>query len=58
MEVRSIAADALFRACFTGCPQDPRTLLLDVRSQKVFKKKHILQVHTSHALVLCLVFQL
>lgn len=43
MEVRNIAADALFRACFTGCPQDPRTLLLDVRSQKAFKRKHILQ---------------
>lgn len=44
MEVRNIAADALFRACFTGCPQDPRTLLLDVRTQKAFKRKHILQV--------------
>ncbi|KAL3135874.1 hypothetical protein ABBQ32_007430 [Trebouxia sp. C0010 RCD-2024] len=43
MEVRNIAADALFRACFTGCPQDPRTLLLDVRTQKAFKRKHILQ---------------
>lgn len=43
MDVRSIAADALFRACFTGCPLDPRTLLLDVRAAKVFKRKHILQ---------------
>lgn len=44
MDVRSIAADALFRACFTGCPLDPKTLLLDVRAAKVFKRKHILQV--------------
>ncbi|KAL0049954.1 hypothetical protein WJX82_001575 [Trebouxia sp. C0006] len=43
MDVRSIAADALFRACFTGCPLDPKTLLLDVRAAKVFKRKHILQ---------------
>ncbi|KAL0027469.1 hypothetical protein WJX77_003809 [Trebouxia sp. C0004] len=43
MDVRSIAADALFRACFTGCPLDQKTLLLDVRAAKVFKRKHILQ---------------
>ncbi|KAL0022102.1 hypothetical protein WJX79_009630 [Trebouxia sp. C0005] len=43
MDVRSIAADALFRACFTACPLDPKTLLLDVRAAKVFKRKHILQ---------------
>ena len=43
MEVKSIAADAVFRACFTACPQDPVTLLLDVRSAKVFKRKHIYQ---------------
>lgn len=49
MEVKSIASDALFRACFTYCPQDPRTLLLDVRSQKAFKRKHILQVQTVFA---------
>ena len=49
MEVKSIAADALFRACFTYCPQDSRTLLLDVRSQKAFKRKHILQVYTMSA---------
>lgn len=49
MDVRSIAADALFRACFTACPLDPKTLLLDVRSAKVFKRKHILQVIGWHS---------
>lgn len=44
MDVRSIAADALFRACFTVCHLDAKTLLIDVRSAKVFKRKHILQV--------------
>ena len=48
MEVKSLAADALFRA-FTACPQGPRTLLLDVRSQKAFKRKHILQVQIAYA---------
>lgn len=49
MDIRSIAADALFRACFTGCPLDSKTLLLDVRSAKVFKRKHILQVCCAYA---------
>lgn len=37
-------ADAIFRA-FTACGKDPKTLLLDVRPHKDFKKGHINQAY-------------
>lgn len=35
-------ADGIFKV-FTACPNDPKTLLLDVRPRKDFKKGHIIQ---------------
>lgn len=37
MEAKSVDADAIFRV-FTACANDPKTLLLDVRPQKEYKK--------------------
>jgi dual specificity MAP kinase phosphatase len=37
MESKAIDADAIFRV-FTACANDPKTLLLDVRPQKEYKK--------------------
>jgi hypothetical protein len=37
MEAKAVDADAVFKV-FTACPDDPKTLLLDVRPQKQFKK--------------------
>ena len=34
-------ASAIFRAGFTACPTDPRTLIVDVRDKKQFDKGHI-----------------
>lgn len=41
MEVKSVAADAIFRV-FTACPNDVRTLIIDVRPYKEFHKKHVI----------------
>lgn len=40
MDVTRVPADVVFRV-FTACQGDPLTLILDVRSHKDFKKKHI-----------------
>lgn len=42
MEAKAVDADAIFRA-FTACGKDPKTLLLDVRPHKDYKKGHINQ---------------
>jgi dual specificity MAP kinase phosphatase len=42
METKSVDADRIFKV-FTACPDDITTLLLDVRPNKEFKKKHINQ---------------
>jgi dual specificity MAP kinase phosphatase len=44
MEAKAVDADAIFRA-FTACGKDPKTLLLDVRPHKDFKKGHINQAY-------------
>jgi hypothetical protein len=40
MDAKKVDAHAVFRA-FTACPDDPKTLILDVRANKDFKKKHV-----------------
>lgn len=40
LEVKSVHPDDVFR-CFTACRDDPRTLILDVRPNKAFVKKHV-----------------
>ncbi len=40
---KGIDASAIFRAVYTACPNDPTTLLLDVRPNKEYKKRHINQ---------------
>ena len=40
MEVKSCAADAILRV-FTACPQDIRTIVMDVRGYKQFAKGHV-----------------
>lgn len=42
MEAKAVDADAIFRA-FTAVGKDPKTLILDVRPQKDYKKGHINQ---------------
>jgi dual specificity MAP kinase phosphatase len=37
MDAKAVDADAIFRV-FTACANDPKTLLLDVRPQKEYKK--------------------
>eukprot|EP00879_Flechtneria_rotunda_P027734 GHRR01029724.1.p1 GENE.GHRR01029724.1~~GHRR01029724.1.p1 ORF type:complete len:223 (+),score=59.61 GHRR01029724.1:1121-1789(+) len=44
MEARTVDADGIFKV-FTACPNDPKTLILDVRPYKEFKKKHINQAY-------------
>lgn len=44
MEVKTITTDGFFRV-FTACPQDPKTFILDVRSQKDFVKQHVMQAY-------------
>ena len=41
MNVTKIPADVLFRV-HTACAGDTRTLILDIRPLKEFKKKHII----------------
>ena len=41
MEVKTVDASVVFRAGFTACPTDTRTLILDVRDKKRFEKGHI-----------------
>ena len=41
MNITKIAADVLFRV-YTSCAGDTKTLILDVRPLKDFKKKHII----------------
>lgn len=43
MEAKSVDADVIFRV-FTACPEDFKTLIVDVRPYKEFKKKHVNQV--------------
>jgi len=42
MEAKPVDVDSIFKV-FTACPNDPSTLLLDVRPHKEFKKGHINQ---------------
>eukprot|EP00877_Chromochloris_zofingiensis_P008595 jgi/Chrzof1/398/Cz01g14120.t1 len=42
MDPKTADAETLFRT-FTACPNDPKTLLLDVRPNKDFKRRHINQ---------------
>lgn len=42
MEAKAVDADVIFKA-FTACGKDPKTLLLDVRPHKDYKKGHINQ---------------
>lgn len=44
MDVKTIQADALFRV-YTACPDDSKTLVLDVRPNKDFKKLHLMQAY-------------
>lgn len=44
MEVKTITSDGFFRV-FTACPLDPKTFILDVRSQKDFAKHHVMQAY-------------
>jgi hypothetical protein len=39
MEAKKVDVHAVFRA-YTACPADPKVLILDVRPNKDFKKKH------------------
>ena len=41
MEVKTVDANAIFRAGFTRCKDDTQTLILDVRSKKDFGKQHV-----------------
>jgi hypothetical protein len=45
MEVKTITLDGFFRI-FTSCAQDPKTYILDVRSQKDFQKQHVMQAYS------------
>ena len=45
MEVATATAETILRV-FTACPADTRTLLLDVRPNKDFKKKHVLLAYS------------
>lgn len=40
MEVRTTDVSGIFRT-FTSCATDPKTFLLDVRSQKQFQRSHV-----------------
>ena len=41
MEVKTVDANAIFRAGFTRCKDDTQTLILDVRNKKEFGKQHV-----------------
>ena len=45
MEVATATAETILRV-FAACPADTRTLLLDVRPNKDFKKKHVLLAYS------------
>ncbi len=45
MEIKTLTLDGFFRV-FTSCPQDPKTFILDVRSQKEFAKQHVMQAYS------------
>jgi hypothetical protein len=40
MDAKAIDADGIF-AVFAACPNDPKTLILDVREHRLFKRGHI-----------------
>jgi hypothetical protein len=40
MELKRSDAHGVFRA-FTACPADAKVLIVDLRSNKEFKKKHV-----------------
>ncbi|KAK9818679.1 hypothetical protein WJX74_004993 [Apatococcus lobatus] len=42
MDIRGVGVEEILRV-FTACPLDIRTLVLDVRDQKAFKKLHVMQ---------------
>lgn len=44
MEAKSVDVHGIFKV-FTACPDDIRTLLLDVRPNKDFKKLHVNQAY-------------
>ena len=44
MDVKVITPDGFFRV-FTACAGDPKTLMLDVRSNKDYARKHVLQAY-------------
>jgi hypothetical protein len=62
MDVKSLTPDMLFRV-YTQCPEDPVTMVLDVRQQKDFSKRHILQAYcvrlsaNGKALLVCCILQ-
>ncbi len=44
MEAKAVDVDTIFRY-FTACPEDLPTLLLDLRPNKDFKKRHVNQAY-------------
>jgi len=48
MEAAAADADAVFRL-YTACAGDPRTLIVDVRPAKAFKRGHLLQAYCVRA---------
>ena len=44
MDVKVITPDGFFRV-FTACAGDPKTLILDVRSNKDYGRKHVMQAY-------------
>ena len=41
MDVKTVDANAVFRAGFTRCKDDTQTLILDVRNKKEYQKQHV-----------------
>ena len=41
MDVKTVDANAVFRAGFTRCKDDTQTLILDIRNKKEFAKQHV-----------------
>ena len=44
MDVKVITPDGFFRV-FTACAGDPKTLILDVRGNKDYGRKHVMQAY-------------
>ena len=44
MDVKVITPDGFFRV-FTACQEDPKTLILDVRGNKDYARKHVMQAY-------------